>query len=158
MVLGLVGAVVLASGSLPKAICMVLLGLLLGMIGVDVNSGVSRYDFGILELQDGIDLATVAMGVFGFAEIIGNLELREKHVSLTSKVGPLYPSRQEFKEAWPAAVRGTVVGSLLGILPGGGAALSSFASYAVEKKVSRHPERFGQGHPAGVAGGFRVGQ
>ncbi|CAM5192076.1 hypothetical protein CDEF62S_02175 [Castellaniella defragrans] len=82
----------------------------------------------------------------------GNLELREKRVSLTSKVGPLYPSRQEFKEAWPAAVRGTVVGSLLGILPGGGAALLSFASYAVEKKVSRHPERFGQGHPAGVAG------
>jgi TctA family transporter len=152
MVLGLVGAVVLASGSLPKAICMVLLGLLIGMIGVDVNSGISRYDFGILELQDGIDLATVAMGVFGFAEIIGNLELREKRVSLTSKVGPLYPSRQEFKEAWPAAVRGTVVGSLLGILPGGGAALSSFAAYAVEKKVSKHPERFGQGHPAGVAG------
>lgn len=152
MVLGLVGAVVLASGSLPKAICMVLLGLLLGMIGTDVNSGVSRYDFGIPELQDGIDLATVAMGVFGFAEIISNLELRDKRVSLTSKIGPLYPNKQEFKEAWPAAVRGTIVGSLLGILPGGGAALSSFASYAVEKKVSRQPERFGKGHPAGVAG------
>jgi len=152
MVLGLIGAVVLASGSLIKAICMILLGLLLGMIGTDVNSGVARYDFGIPELQDGIDFAVVAMGVFGFAEIMSNLEQGEHRVSITSKVGRLYPSAQEFKEAWPACVRGTAMGSFLGILPGGGAVLSSFASYTLEKKISQTPERFGKGAPAGVAG------
>jgi TctA family transporter len=128
MVLGLIGAVVLASGSLPKAICMILLGLLLGMVGTDVNSGVARYDFGIPELQDGIDFAVVAMGVFGFAEIMSNLELRDQRVD------------------------GTALGSCLGILPGGGAVLSSFASYTLEKKISKNPERFGKGHPAGLAG------
>jgi TctA family transporter len=152
MVLGLIGAVVLASGSLPKAICMILLGLLLGMVGTDVNSGVARYDFGIPELQDGIDFAVVAMGVFGFAEIMSNLELRDQRVDITDKVGSLYPNKQEFKEAWPASVRGTALGSCLGILPGGGAVLSSFASYTTEKKISKNPERFGKGHPAGLAG------
>jgi TctA family transporter len=152
MVLGLIGAVVLASGSLPKAICMILLGLLLGMVGTDVNSGVARYDFGIPELQDGIDFAVVAMGVFGFAEIMSNLELRDQRVDITDKVGSLYPNKQEFKEAWPASVRGTALGSCLGILPGGGAVLSSFASYTLEKKISKNPERFGKGHPAGLAG------
>ena len=152
MVLGLIGAVVLASGSLPKAICMIFLGLLLGMIGTDVNSGVARYDFGIPELQDGIDFAVVAMGVFGFAEIMNNLELRDQRVDLTDKVGKLYPNAQEFREAAPAVVRGTALGSALGILPGGGAVLSSFASYTLEKKISKNPERFGKGHPAGLAG------
>ncbi|NYT64071.1 tripartite tricarboxylate transporter permease [Alcaligenaceae bacterium] len=152
MVLGLIGAVVLASGSLPKAICMILLGLLLGMIGTDVNSGVARFDFGIPELQDGIDFAVVAMGVFGFAEIMTNLELKDMRVDITGKVGSLYPNKQEFKESWPAVVRGTALGSALGILPGGGAVLSSFASYTLEKKISRNPERFGKGHPAGLAG------
>jgi putative tricarboxylic transport membrane protein len=152
MVLGLIGAVVLASGSLPKAICMILLGLLLGMIGTDVNSGVARFDFGIPELQDGIDFAVVAMGVFGFAEIMTNLELKDQRVDLTDKVGSLYPNKQEFKEAWPACVRGTALGSALGILPGGGATLSAFASYTLEKKISKNPERFGKGHPAGLAG------
>jgi len=152
MVLGLIGAVVLASGSLPKAICMILLGLLMGMIGTDVNSGVARYDFGIPELQDGIDFAVVAMGVFGFAEIMTNLEQGEQRVNITSKVGKLYPNAQEFKESWPASVRGTAMGSFLGILPGGGAVLSSFASYTLEKKISKTPERFGKGAPAGVAG------
>jgi putative tricarboxylic transport membrane protein len=152
MVLGLIGAVVLASGSLPKAICMILLGLLLGMVGTDVNSGVARFDFGIPELQDGIDFAVVAMGVFGFAEIMNNLELKDQRVDITDKVGALYPNRQEVKEAWPAVVRGTALGSTLGILPGGGAVLSSFASYTLEKKISKNPERFGKGHPAGLAG------
>jgi TctA family transporter len=152
MVLGLIGAVVLASGSLPKAICMILLGLLLGMVGTDVNSGVARYDFGIPELQDGIDFAVVAMGVFGFAEIMANLELRDQRVDITDKVGSLYPNKQEFKESWPAVVRGTAIGCALGILPGGGAVLSSFASYTTEKKISKNPERFGKGHPAGLAG------
>ena len=152
MVLGLIGAVVLAAGSLPKAICMILLGLLLGMVGTDVNSGVARYDFGIPELQDGIDFAVVAMGVFGFAEILANLELKDQRVDITSKVGTLYPNKQEFKESWPAVVRGTAIGCALGILPGGGAVLSSFASYTMEKKLSKNPERFGKGHPAGLAG------
>ncbi|WP_237173098.1 tripartite tricarboxylate transporter permease [Paracandidimonas lactea] len=152
MVLGLIGAVVLASGSLPKAICMILLGLLLGMIGTDVNSGVARFDFGIPELQDGIDFAVVAMGVFGFSEIMTNLELRDQRVDITDKVGSLYPNKTEFKEAWPACVRGTALGSALGILPGGGAVLSSFASYTLEKKIAKQPERFGKGHPAGLAG------
>ncbi|HWK70304.1 MAG TPA: tripartite tricarboxylate transporter permease, partial [Burkholderiaceae bacterium] len=132
--------------------CMILLGLLLGMVGTDVNSGVARYDFGIPELQDGIDFAVVAMGVFGFAEIMSNLELKDQRVDLTDKVGSLYPNKQEFKESWPACVRGTALGSALGILPGGGATLSSFASYTLEKKLSKNPERFGKGHPAGLAG------
>ncbi|NLY27433.1 MAG: tripartite tricarboxylate transporter permease [Alcaligenaceae bacterium] len=152
MVLGLIGAVVLASGSLPKAICMILLGLLLGMIGTDVNSGVARFDFGVPELQDGIDFAVVAMGVFGFAEIMTNLELKDQRVDITDKVGSLYPNKQEVKESWAPVVRGTALGSCLGILPGGGAVLSSFASYTLEKKLSRNPERFGKGHPAGLAG------
>lgn len=152
MALGLIGAVVLASGSLPKAICMILLGLLLGMVGTDVNSGVARYDFSIPELQDGIDFAIVAMGVFGLSEIMGNLELKENRVEITDKVGSLYPSRQEFREAAPAILRGTALGSALGILPGGGSVLSAFASYTLEKKLSREPERFGKGHPAGLAG------
>lgn len=152
MILGLIGAVVLASGSLPKAISMILLGLLLGMIGTDVNSGVARFDFGIPELQDGIDFAVVAMGVFGFAEIMTNLELKDQRVDITDKVGSLYPNMQEVKESWAPVVRGTALGSCLGILPGGGAVLSSFASYTLEKKLSRNPERFGKGHPAGLAG------
>ena len=152
MALGLIGAVVLASGSLSKAICMILLGLLLGMVGTDVNSGVARYDFSIPELQDGIDFAIVAMGVFGLAEIMANLELKEQRVEIADKVGSLYPSKQEFKESWPAVVRGTALGSALGILPGGGSVLSAFASYTLEKKISKNPERFGKGHPAGLAG------
>ncbi|MDY3331413.1 MAG: tripartite tricarboxylate transporter permease [Pelistega sp.] len=152
MVLGLIGAVVLASGSLLKAVCMIILGLLLGMIGTDVNSGVARFDFGIPELQDGLDFAVVAMGVFGLAEIMNNLAQREQRVDITDKLGSLYPNRQEFKEAAPAIVRGTALGSALGILPGGGAVLSAFASYTLEKKLSSEPQRFGKGHPAGLAG------
>ena len=152
MVLGLIGAVVLASGSLSKAICMILLGLLLGMVGTDVNSGVARYDFSIPELQDGIDFAIVAMGVFGLSEIMANLELKEQRVEIADKVGSLYPSKQEVREAWPAVIRGTALGSALGLLPGGGSVLSAFASYTLEKKISKNPERFGKGHPAGLAG------
>ncbi|ETD72854.1 hypothetical protein V757_01715 [Pelistega indica] len=152
MVTGLVGAVVLASGSLPKALCMIVLGLLIGMVGTDVDSGIARYDFGIAELQDGVDFAVIAMGVFGLAEIMNNLAQKENRVDITDKLGSLYPNKQEFKEAAPASVRGTLLGSALGILPGGGAVLSSFASYTLEKKLSREPKRFGKGHPAGLAG------
>ena len=152
MVLGLISAVVLASGSLLKAIAMIILGLLLGMVGTDVNSGVARFDFNIPELQDGIDFAIVAMGVFGIAEIMSNLAQRENRIEITDKIGSLYPNKQEIKESAPAVVRGTMLGSALGVLPGGGAVLSSFASYTLEKKISRQPERFGRGHPAGLAG------
>ncbi len=152
MVLGLLAAVVMASGSLVKAVAMTILGLALGMIGTDVNSGMPRFDLGVLKLQDGLDFAVVAMGIFGLAEIIANLERRERRVRITDKVGSLYPNRREFRESWPASVRGTFLGSILGILPGGGAVLSSFASYTLEKKLARESRRFGQGHPAGLAG------
>src|SRR5437879_483511 len=132
MILGLIGAVVLAHGSVLKAIAMIVLGLLLGIVGTDVNSGVARFAFGIPELTDGIGVVSVAMGLFGFAEIISNLENVETREVLTSKVGGLWVSKEQFKQAWPAVLRGTGLGSVLGLLPGGGALLASFASYAVE--------------------------
>jgi len=152
MVLGLIGAVVLASGSLIKAVAMIILGLLFGLVGMDVNSGVARYTLNITELLDGINLVPLAMGLFAFSEILANLEHTRKREVFTSKVKGLWLNRQEFKESAPAALRGTVVGSLLGVLPGGGAILASFAAYTVEKKVSRTPEKFGKGMIAGVAG------
>jgi len=153
MVLGLIGAVVLASGSLIKAIAMILLGLLLGLVGTDVNSGVARFSFDVPELSDGIGFVGVAMGVFGFAEIIANLEQREHREVFTDKVQGLLPSVQQLKDAAPAIVRGTLLGSILGILPGGGAVLASFASYTLEKKITRNAKPpFGQGNIRGVAG------
>jgi len=152
MVLGLIGAVVLARGSLIKAVGMIVLGLLLGMVGMDVNSGVARYSLGVTELFDGINLVPLAMGFFAFSEILANLEHTEKREVFTKKVSGLWLTRQEVKEALPAVLRGTVLGSALGLLPGGGAVLASFAAYTVEKKLSRTPERFGRGAIAGVAG------
>jgi putative tricarboxylic transport membrane protein len=152
MVLGLVAATVLAHGSLVKAIAMVVLGLLLGLIGTDVNSGVLRFTFGIPELSDGIGFVVVAMGMFGLAEIIANLELKGTREVFTGKVKNLFPTKEDFKRAWPASVRGTALGCFLGILPGGGSILSAFGSYTVEKKLSKHPEEFGKGAIEGVAG------
>jgi TctA family transporter len=153
MVLGLIGAVVLASGSLIKAIGMIILGLLLGLVGTDVNSGVARFSFDIPELSDGIGFVGVAMGMFGFAEIIANLEKREHREVFTDKVHGLLPSAQQLKDAAPAVARGTLLGSILGILPGGGAVLASFASYTLEKKITRDPKPpFGKGNIRGVAG------
>jgi TctA family transporter len=152
MVLGLIGAVVLASGSLVKAIAMIVLGLLLGLVGTDVNSGVARFNFDVPELADGIGFVAVAMGVFGFAEIIANLEHKGQRQVFTDKVGKLLPSMAEFREAVPAVLRGTALGSVLGVLPGGGALLAAFAAYTVEKKVTRNPKiPFGQGNIRGVA-------
>jgi len=153
MVLGLIGAVVLASGSLVKAIAMIVLGLLLGLVGTDVNSGVARYSFDIPELADGIGFVGVAMGVFGFAEIIANLEQKEgERQVFTDKVGKLWPNKQEFLYSIPAILRGTILGSVLGVLPGGGALLASFASYTLEKKVTRNADPpFGKGNVRGVA-------
>jgi len=152
MVLGLLAAVVLASGSLLKAIAMIVLGLLLGIIGTDVNSGLQRYTFGVPELSDGIGFVVVAMGLFGFAEIIVNLEHREHREVFTDNVTGLLLKWSEFKEALPAILRGTGIGSVLGILPGGGAMLSAFAAYTLEKKIAKDPSRFGKGAIQGVAG------
>ncbi|MBK6852456.1 MAG: tripartite tricarboxylate transporter permease [Burkholderiales bacterium] len=155
MVLGLIGAVVLASGSLIKAISMIILGLLLGQINTDVISGVPRYSFDIPELTDGIGFVTIAMGVFGFGEIIANLGRPAEHREVFTKdVKGLWPTVQDFKNAAPAVLRGTMLGSLLGVLPGGGALLSSFAAYTIEKKVkmAKGEIPFGKGNIRGVAG------
>jgi putative tricarboxylic transport membrane protein len=152
MVLGLVGAVVLASGSLVKAIGMILVGLALGLVGTDVNSGVARYSFDIPELTDGINFVAVAMGVFGFAEIINNVEQREHRETFTNKVTSLFPTKEDFRRMLPAAARGTALGTVLGMLPGGGATLSSFAAYTLEKKLSKRSAEFGHGAIEGVAG------
>jgi putative tricarboxylic transport membrane protein len=152
MVLGLIGAVVLASGSLIKAIGMIVLGLLLGLVGTDVNSGAARYSFEIPELTDGIGFVAIAMGVFGFAEIMNNLEQKEKRETFLDKVTSLWPNKQDFKRMMPSILRGTGIGSLLGVLPGGGAPLAAFAAYSLEKKTSKYSEEFGKGAIEGVAG------
>ncbi|MGP9811512.1 tripartite tricarboxylate transporter permease [Rhodopseudomonas sp. NSM] len=154
MVLGLIFAVVLAKGSVLKAVAMILLGLLLSMIGSDIETGASRMTFGIPEFADGLGFATVAMGVFGFAEIIRNLDggTEADRQLVQQKITGLMPTRKDLRDAAPAIARGTVLGSLLGILPGGGAVISSFAAYTLEKKISRTPYRFGRGAIEGVAG------
>ncbi|MFM8665508.1 MAG: tripartite tricarboxylate transporter permease [Betaproteobacteria bacterium] len=155
MVLGLIGAVVLASGSLIKAIAMIILGLLLGQINTDVISGVPRYSFDVAELTDGIGFVCIAMGVFGFGEIISNLgRPEEEREVFTREVKGLLPTAQDFKDAFPAVLRGTTLGSILGVLPGGGALLSSFAAYTLEKKMTLKPHEtpFGEGNIRGVAG------
>jgi TctA family transporter len=151
MTLGLIAAVVLAHGSVIKAIAMILLGLLLGLVGTDVNSGMARFNFSIPELSDGIGFVAVAMGVFGFAEIIKNLEQGEEREIFVNKVGKLLPTMQDMKEAFPAVLRGTGLGSLLGILPGGGAVLASFSAYTLEKKIAKDSSQFGKGDIRGVA-------
>ena len=152
MVLGLVASVVLASGSLLRAIGMIILGLLLGLVGTDVNSGLPRYTFDVPELADGINFVVVAMGMFGLGEIIRNLEQEENRSLVMTKVKGLMPTKEDFKRIAAPILRGTVLGSALGILPGGGAMLSSFASYSIEKKMAKHPEEFGKGAIEGVAG------
>jgi len=152
MVLGLIAAVVLASGSLIKAICMIILGLLGGIVGTDVNTGVARYSFGVPELSDGIGFVAVAMGVFGFAEVITNLEQKEHREVFTNKITSLFPTMDDFKRMSMPVLRGTLLGSALGILPGGGASLASFGAYSLEKKVSKNSAEFGKGAIEGVAG------
>ena len=154
MILGLIGAVVLASGSLIKAIAMIVLGLLMGLIGTDVNSGVARFSFDIPELTDGVGFVTIAMGVFGYGEIISNLSRPEDEREVfTAKVQGLFPTAEDFKRMIPAVLRGTTLGSLLGVLPGGGALLAAFAAYTIEKKTKLQPGEvpFGQGNIRGVA-------
>jgi putative tricarboxylic transport membrane protein len=153
MVLGLIAAVVLAHGSVLKAIAMIILGLLFGLVGTDGQTASQRFTFDITELSDGIDFAVLAIGVFGVGEVIANLTRGEESRSVTTeKITRLWPTREDFRLAWPAALRGTGLGSILGVLPGGGATLSSFAAYVLEKKIARDPSRFGRGAVEGVAG------
>src|SRR3989338_5545441 len=155
MVLGLIGAVVLASGSLLKAVAMIVLGLLMGLVGTDVNSGVARFSFDIPELTDGISFLAIAMGVFGYGEIISNLSRPEEHREVfTGKVEGIMPTKEDFRNMIPAVLRGTALGSALGILPGGGALLSAFTAYTLEKKTKLRPGEvpFGQGNIRGVVG------
>jgi TctA family transporter len=151
MVLGLLAAIVLARGSLLHAAGMVVLGLLLGLVGTDVNSGTQRFTFGILRLADGIGFVVVAMGMFGLAEITRNLENEGQRSTVVKKVANLMPTREDWKRIIGPILRGTGIGSALGILPGSGSILGSFAAYAIEKKVSKNSKEFGRGAIEGVA-------
>ena len=152
MIMGLVFAVVLARGSILKAICMILLGLLLATVGTDLETGQERLTLGIQHLSDGVDFAVLAMGIFGFAEIVRNLENPETRDVVRMAIGRLLPSKEDIKQSIKPVLRGTAIGSILGILPGNGAVLGPFASYTVEKKLAKDPKRFGRGAIEGVAG------
>ncbi len=153
MVLGLVMAVVLAQGSVLNAVAIILMGLLFGLVGTDVSTGTTRLTFGIAELWDGIDFLPLVIGMFGIVEVIRNLEMETlERKPISAKFKDLWPTRQEAREAIPAVLRGTGLGSVLGVLPGGGAVLAAFASYSLEKKTAKDPSQFGKGAVAGVAG------
>lgn len=152
MVLGLIASVTLASGSVVKAIAMIVLGLILGLSGQDIYTGTPRFTFDMQELSDGFDFVALAMGMFGIGEIIRNLEDEHTRSLVAAKVKSLMLTKDEFRRIIAPVLRGTALGSFLGILPGGGAMLSSFASYSIEKKLSRYPKEFGRGAIEGVAG------
>jgi putative tricarboxylic transport membrane protein len=152
MLMGLIAAAVLAGDNMTKSLAMVVVGLLLGIVGTDVNSGMARYSFGFPELTDGIGFIVIAVGVFAVGEIIANLSDPEERKLYTNKVTGLMPTKQDLKDsAWPI-VRGTSIGAFLGVLPGTGPAIASFSSYMLEKKVAKDPSRFGKGAIEGVAG------
>ena len=151
MLMALVASAVMTQGDAVKGLAMVVLGLLIGVVGVDVNSGMARYAFGIPELVDGIGFTVVAVGLFAVAEIVLNLESREPREVYTGPVTGLMPGARDLRDAaWPT-VRGTAIGAFFGVLPGAGPALSSFATYMLEKKIARDPSRFGRGAIEGVA-------
>jgi putative tricarboxylic transport membrane protein len=151
MVLGLIAAIVLAQGSIPKALAMILLGLLLGSIGTDVQTGDQRFTFGVPEMLDGVGFIPLAMGLFAVTEVYRSLEQQTHAVTVSGRIANLWPSRDDFARSWPAVLRGSALGSALGILPGGGALLASFVAYATEKRLAAKPERFGKGAMEGVA-------
>jgi TctA family transporter len=150
MVFGLIAAVVLAQGSVVRSIVMVLVGLTLGLVGTDLTTGRTRFTFGIPQLSDGISIISLAMGHFGVGEVISNLA-RTFGRPEVQPVTSLWPNREEMRRSIPAVLRGTVIGSLLGVLPGGGALVASFGAYVIEKKWSKYPEEFGKGAVEGVA-------
>jgi TctA family transporter len=151
MLCGLVAAVVLARGSIIKAIAMVVLGLLFGLAGSDVNSGIRRFTFDMQGLADGIEFVALSMAIYGIAEVAINLERRQEEAKKVSAVGKLMPSGAELRACTPSILRGTFLGSILGVLPGGGALLAAFAAYTLEKKVAKPPRKFGEGDIRGVA-------
>lgn len=151
MLLGLVASIVLASGSILHALAMVVVGLLLGLVGTDVNSGTQRFVFGIPDLIDGINFVVIAMGIFGLGEIAINLEHASSRESLVKKVTGLWPTREDWRRMCTPIMRGTLLGAVLGLLPGGGAALASFGAYALEKKISPNRAEFGKGAIEGLA-------
>jgi putative tricarboxylic transport membrane protein len=152
MLLGLSISIAMSHGSMIGAVAMVFLGIVLGTVGRDVNAGFARLTFNIPELSDGIGFVPLAVGLFGIAEVMRNLEGSGTVGRMVKSVGRLWPSREEGKRATPAVLRGTLLGTVLGILPGGGSILASFTSYGLEKRVSRHPEEFGHGAVEGLAG------
>jgi putative tricarboxylic transport membrane protein len=152
MVAGLAFAVVLARGSVPKALAMILVGVLLSTIGTDLETGVDRMTFGWAPLSDGIEFAVVAMGFFGFAEVLRNLDDPDQGSIIKQAIGRIYPTRAELAQSAAPIARGTLLGAALGILPGNGAVLGPFASYAMEKRLAKDPSRFGRGAIEGVAG------
>ncbi len=152
MLMGIVILIYLASGSILKALMMAVFGLLLGTIGMDAISGTQRLTFGVLELADGIGLIPAIMGLFGIVEVISNVEEEMKREIITAKVKNLLPNFQDWKNSWGPIIRGSFLGFFIGILPGPAPVISAFTSYAIEKKISRHPEKFGTGVIEGVAG------
>ncbi|HWK14804.1 MAG TPA: tripartite tricarboxylate transporter permease [Rhizobiaceae bacterium] len=151
MLVGLVASLLVAQGGTLKAIAMIFAGLLLGIVGTDVYTGIARFSFGQPELRDGINFVVVAMGLFGFGEIIANLEQGTADGKLAQKVKNAFPTRQDLRDSWKPIVRGSGIGAALGVLPGAGAAVGAFAAYTLEKKISRTPQRFGHGAIEGVA-------
>jgi putative tricarboxylic transport membrane protein len=152
MVAGLAFAIVLARGSVAKAIAMILLGVLLSTVGSDLETGAERMTFGWAALADGVDFAVLAMGVFGFTEVLRNLENPEQRGIVNQAIGRIYPTAAELRQSAAPVLRGTLLGAVLGILPGNGAVLGPFASYALEKRLAKDPRRFGHGAIEGVAG------
>ena len=152
MMMGLITASVLAQGDMVKSLAMCALGLLLGVVGTDVDSGWQRFSFGILELTDGIGFVVIAVGVFALGEIVSNLGDPEERIIFTTKVGSLFPTRDDVMRSIGPILRGTVLGAFFGVLPGTGPAIASFSSYMVEKKMAQDPSRFGKGAIEGVAG------
>ena len=152
MCLGLTILTYLARGSMLKAMSMALLGLLFSFVGIDVITGLPRFTLDMVHLMDGIGLVPIAMGIFGISEVLINLEEVVHRDIFQTKIKGLLPNREEWRRSGKPILRGTIIGFFLGILPGGGAAISSFISYGVEKKLSKHPEKFGTGMIEGVAG------
>jgi TctA family transporter len=151
MLMALVAAACLSSGDMAKALAMVVFGLLLGIIGTDVNSGMARFSFGIAELTDGMGFTVVAVGLFAVSEIVKNLETAQRGEIFTSKIHGLMPTMADLKASAMPIMRGTAVGAFFGALPGTGPAISAFSSYMVEKKMAKDPSRFGKGAIEGVA-------
>lgn len=151
MVVGICAAVSLSSGSLVKALAMVLIGIIIGLAGTDVNSGVSRFTFGLQSLYDGVDIIALSIGIFALGEVAASLENPDRRSLVTSKITNLLPSMEEFRASIGPAVRGTAIGSVLGILPGGGALIGSFAAYSMERQIAKDPSTFGTGRVEGVA-------